>query len=299
MPVLDVDRLLRYKIPDARDLYDPRDAILYALGTGAGLSADVDELDMVFERNLKVLPTMASVLGTAGFWLMDPVVGLDWPRILQGEQSLTLHRPLDVQDELLGSTHIGEIVDNGPGKSAMFRTYRTVRDLGGNTVAELSELWIVREAGGFGGARRLPDPVPTHLPRSVAPFNLDLPTSRQQALIYRLSGDRNPLHIHPETAMLAGFGQPVLHGPSTLGLVARALIHQHCGGDPSRLSSISARFSEPVYPGETLRTESWHNGRNILFRAVALQRDTVVIEGGTAIIDRFASGAQENEVEYT
>ena len=234
MPVLDVERLRRYKVPDARDLYDPRDAILYALGTGAGLSAQVDELDMVFERNLKVLPTMALVLGTAGFWLMDPAVGLDWPRILHGEQSLVLHRPLDPQDELTGSTRIGEIADKGPGKPALFRAYRTLKDLGGNVVAEMTELWVLREAGGFGGARALPGPDPEPLPAAPAPFSLDLPTSRQQALIYRLSGDRNPLHVHPETARLGGFDQPILHGLSTMGLVARALVHLHCGGDPQR-----------------------------------------------------------------
>ncbi|WP_245647504.1 MaoC/PaaZ C-terminal domain-containing protein [Novosphingobium lentum] len=289
MPILDAERLLRYKVPEAHDLYDPRDAILYALGTGAGLSADIDELAMVFERDLKVLPTIAFVLGTAGFWLMDPAVGLDWPRVLHGEQSLVLRRPLDPQDELKGSTRIGEIADKGPGKPAMFRAYRTLKDLGGNVVAELSELWIVRDAGGFGGERTLPGPAPVTMPVTPPSFSLDLPTSRQQAMIYRLSGDRNPLHIHPETAQLGGFDQPILHGLSTLGLVARALIHLHCGGDPERLSSISARFTAPVIPGETVRTQSWQDGKNIVFRAIAVERDTVVIDGGTASIDSFAT----------
>lgn len=288
MPILDIERLLAYKVPDAHDLYDPRDAILYALGTGAGLSDNVDELNLVFERDLKVLPTMAFVLGTAGFWLMDPAVGLDWPRVLHGEQSLALHRPLDAQEELKGSTRVGEIADKGPGKPAMFRAYRTLKDLGGNVVAEMSELWVLREAGGFGGDRNLPGPAPVAMPETPPPFSLDLPTSRQQALIYRLSGDRNPLHILPETAKLGGFDQPILHGLSTLGLVARALVHLHCGGDPARLSSISARFTAPVIPGETVRTQSWQDGNAIRFRAIALERDTVVIDGGTASVDRFA-----------
>lgn len=295
MPILDVERLLAYKVPEAHDLYDPRDAILYALGTGAGLSAEVDELDMVFERNLKVLPTMAFVLGTAGFWLMDPAVGLDWPRVLHGEQSLVLHRPLDAQEEFKGSTRIGEIADKGAGKPAMFRAYRTLKDLGGNTVAEMSELWVLREAGGFGGERVLPGHVSVTMPDTPPPFSLDLPTSRQQALIYRLSGDRNPLHVHPETAKLGGFDQPILHGLSTLGLVGRALIHLHCGGDPQRLSSISARFTAPVYPGETVRTQSWQDGDSIMFRAIALERDMVVIDGGTASVDRFA-GQRAGEI---
>lgn len=288
MPVLDVERLLAYKVPEAHDLFDPRDAILYALGTGAGLSADVDELDFVFERNLKPLPTMAFVMGTAGFWLMDPAVGLDWPRVLHGEQSLVLHRPLEAQEELVGSTRIGEIADKGPGKPAMFRAYRTLRELGGKIVAEMSELWVLRDAGGFGGDRNLPDSNRVVMPDSPPAFSLDLPTSRQQALVYRLSGDRNPLHVSPETARLGGFDQPILHGLSTLGLVARALIHLHCKGDPQRLSAIAARFTAPVFPGETVRTQSWREGDRIVFRAIALERDTIVIDGGTASIDRFA-----------
>ncbi|WP_231735496.1 MaoC/PaaZ C-terminal domain-containing protein [Novosphingobium sp. CCH12-A3] len=294
MPILDVERLLGYAVPQAHDLYDPRDAILYALGTGAGLSPDIDELDMVFERNLKVLPTMALVLGTPGFWLMDPAVGLDWPRILHGEQSLVLHRPLDPQDELIGSTRIGEIADKGPGKSALFRAYRTLKDLGGNTVAELSELWVLREAGGFGGERNLSGPPPVTMPNGPAPFSLALPTSRQQALIYRLSGDRNPLHVHADTAKQGGFDRPILHGLSTLGLACRALAHLHCGGDPTILSSIAARFTAPVFPGDTVRTESWRDGNEIVFRAIAQERNVVVIDGGTASVDRFV-GRLEGE----
>lgn len=288
MPVLDVERLLRYKVPEAHDLYDARDTILYALGTGAGLGSQADELDLVFERGLKALPTLAFVMGTPGFWLMDPAVGLDWPRVLHGEQSLVLYRPLEAQGELIGSTRIGEIADKGPGKPALVRVYRTLTDLSGAKVAELSELWVLRDAGGFGGKRTLPGPAPVTMPDTPPPSSLDLPTGRQQALIYRLSGDRNPLHVEPETARLAGFDQPILHGLSTLGLVARALIHLHCSGDPTRLSSIAARFTAPVFPGETVRTQSWRDGDQIVFRAIALDRDTVIIDGGMASVDRFA-----------
>jgi acyl dehydratase len=127
------------------------------------------------------------------------------------------------------------------------------------------------------------------MPDMPPPFSLDLPTSRQQAMVYRLSGDRNPLHVEPATARLAGFDQPILHGLSTLGLVARALIHLHCGSDPRRLSSISARFTAPVVPGETVRTQSWQEGNHIRFSAISIDSDTVVIDGGTASIDRFAT----------
>lgn len=291
MPVLDIDRLKAYSVAISRDVYDPRDTILYALGTGAGLSADLNELNFVFERNLKALPTLAFVLGTPGFWLMDPRTGIDWPQVLHGEQSLRLFRPLEPVGELIGETRIGEIADKGAGKPAMFRAYRTLTTPGGAKVAELSELWILRGAGGFGGEQTLPGsgPAPRPMPEREPDATLDLPTSPNQAMLYRLTGDRNPLHVEPETARIGGFERPILHGLSTLGLAARALIHLHCAGDPARLSSISARFTAPVYPGETVRTQSWQEDKAIRFRAIAAERDVTVIDGGAASIDDFAA----------
>lgn len=288
MPVLDTERLLRYKVAETHDLYDARDTILYALGTGAGLAPHVDEQGLVFERSLEALPSIAFVLGTPGFWAMDPAVGLDWPRILHGEQSLVLYRPMEAQGEIIGKTRMGEIADKGPGKPALLRSHRTLTDASGAKVAELSEVWVLREAGGFGGERALSGPPPVVVPDTPAPYSLDLPTSLQQALIYRLSGDRNPLHVEAETARIGGFDRPVLHGLSSLGLVARALVHLNCAGDPRRLSSISARFTSPVFPGETIRTESWQDGDEIVFRAIATERNVVIIDGGTATVDRFA-----------
>jgi acyl dehydratase len=287
MPVLDLDRLRTYAVPETRDRYDARDAILYALGTGAGLSETIDELDFVFERRLKALPTLALVLGTPGFWLMDPRLGLDWPRILHGEQSLRLFRPLEPQGDLIGTTRIGDIADKGPGRPAMFRAHRTLATPSGTIVAELDELWVLREAGGFGGERALPGPPPATTPDGAPDASLDLPTSRQQAMVYRLSGDRNPLHVETSTAALGGFDRPILHGLSTMGLAARALIHLCCDGDPTRLSSIAVRFTAPVYPGDTIRTAIWQDGRTVRFRAEAVERGAVVIDGGQATIDAF------------
>jgi acyl dehydratase len=282
-----MERLRAYQVPVARDSYDPRDAILYALGTGAGLSEEVDEVDFVFERRLKVLPTLALVLGTPGFWAMDPKAGLDWPLILHGEQSLRLYRPLGPADELTGETRLGEVADKGPGKSALLRAYRTIRDSSGAVVADLSELWVLRGAGGFGGERELPGPAPVIMPDGLPGAALDLPTSRNQAMIYRLSGDRNPLHIEPSTAVRGGFERPILHGLSTMGLVARALAHLACEGDPARLSSLAVRFTAPVYPGDVIRTEIWRNGSDIFFRASVPERNLIVIDGGWATIDGF------------
>jgi acyl dehydratase len=288
MPVLDVERLRAYNVQDCRETYDARDTILYALGIGAGLSDTVDEIDFVFERRLKALPTLALVLGTPGFWAMDPRAGLDWVQILHGEQSLKLYRPLDPQGELVGRTFIGEIADKGPGKPVMLKSGRTLSTPSGQIVAEMEEVWVLRGVGGFGGERDLPhDPLPP-MPEGAPEGSIDLPTGRNQAMIYRLSGDRNPLHVEPETAKLGGFDGPILHGLATMGVIGRALVHLCCDGDPSRLSAIRLRFTAPVVPGDVIRTDIWQDGSEIRFRASVPARAIVVADGGLASIGSFA-----------
>ena len=285
---LDVEKLQEYKIPHATDDYDPRDAIIYALGVGAGLDPAINEVDFLYERQLQVLPTMALVLGTPGFWPMDPSCGLDWINILHGEQRLTLFQPLDPAGTLLGETIVTNIADKGLGKSALVRAVKTLKTLSGALVAESTETWVVRGAGGFGGERELPGdvlpPVPDRSPDIVA----TLPTSVTQAATYRLSGDRNPLHIDGATARRAGLDRPILQGLSTLGVVARALIHACCSGDAARLSSIDARFTAPVYPGETITTEIWNMSGTLHFRSSVSERKLVVIDNGVATMDAFS-----------
>ncbi len=284
---LDPVRLLAYRIPTARDDYDPRDAIIYALGVGTGLAAGIDELRFLYERQLQVLPTMALVLGTAGFWPMDPAAGLDWLNILHAEQRLRLFRPLDIADTLIGDTQVTHLADKGAGKAALVRAAKQLKSAGGTVVAEATETWVARGAGGFGGERDLPgEPLPP-VPGRDPDAALDLPTSIVQAATYRLSGDRNPLHIDPAYAARAGFEQPILHGLSTLGLAARALIHGAASGDASRLSSIAARFTAPVTPGETIRIEHWRDGLKLRFRASIPVRGTIVIDNGVAELDGF------------
>jgi len=285
---LDVDKLRAYAVPEQRDRYDPRDAILYALGVGAGLS-EVDETRLVFERDLCVLPSMALVLGTPGFWLMDRATGLDWPQILHGAQSFRLHGPLAVQGDIKGRTTIGALADKGLGKPALLRCTRELIDgASGAPVASLQETWVLRGAGGFGGPRDLEGDDPSvAMPDRAPDMSLALPTSRNQAMLYRLNGDRNPLHVSNEIATSAGFERPILHGLSTMGLVGRALIHLVCDGAPARLSAMRVRFTAPVYPGETIRSDVWQEGGAILFRAVAIERDVIALDGGVADIDTF------------
>jgi acyl dehydratase len=282
MTPLNRDTLLSYAIPDARDDFDPRDVIIYALGVGAGLNSNIDETHFLFERGLQALPTMALVLGTAGFWPMDPKSGLDWLNIVHGEQRLTLHQPLDPAGIMLGETRITDLADKGPGKAAMIRAVKTLKNPGGELVAEATEIWVVRGAGGFGGARDLLGEALPALPSRDPDYAVSLPTTLAQAAIYRLSGDRNPLHIDPITARRAGFDRPILHGLSTMGLIARALIHACAEGDAARLRDIALRFTAPVYPGDTICTHIWQEAGQLRFRATAVERDLVVAANGVA-----------------
>ncbi|NBU83540.1 MAG: MaoC family dehydratase [Sphingomonadaceae bacterium] len=282
MMPLDPEALLNYNIPNARDDYDPRDVILYALGVGAGLSSDVDETHFLYERGLQALPTMALVLGTAGFWPMDPKSGLDWINVLHGEQRLTLFQPLDPAGSLLGETSVTDVADKGSGKAAMIRAIKTLKNPGGELVAEAIETWVVRGGGGFGGTRDLPGEALPAVPSRDPDFAVPLPTSRAQAATYRLSGDRNPLHIDPATAQRAGHERPILHGLSTMGLIGRALIHACAGGEAARLRDIALRFTAPALPGDTLEIHIWQEADCLHFRATAVERGVIVADNGAA-----------------
>lgn len=284
MTPLNRDALLGYAIPDARDDYDPRDVIIYALGVGAGLSSDVEETHFLYERGLQALPTMALVLGTAGFWPMDPKSGLDWINILHGEQRLTLHQPLDPAGIMLGTTVITDLADKGAGKAAMIRSVKTLKNPGGELVAEATETWVVRGGGGFGGARDLPGDALPAVPSRDPDYAVPLPTSRAQAATYRLSGDRNPLHIDPVIARRAGHERPILHGLSTMGVIARAVIHACADGDAARLREIALRFTAPVFPGDTIETHLWQEADRLHFRAMAVERGVVIADNGVATL---------------
>lgn len=284
--MLNLDRLRDFAIPAAQDMCDPRSAILYALGVGAGL-APIDEQHLVFERDLAVLPTMALVLGTPGFWPMAAELGWDWANILHGEQSLRLLRPLELGQLVHGRIEIGDIADKGPGKPALVRAKRTLMTPTDLVIAEMEETWVLRGAGGFGGAHDLPGAAAVAMPDEPAHAVLDLPTAINQALLYRLTGDRNPLHVDAGTAASAGFDRPILHGLATMGLVGRALVHLCCDGNPARLTAISARFTAPVWPGESVWTEIWRTGDDVLFRASVPERGVVVMDGGRACVAGF------------
>jgi acyl dehydratase len=288
MPI-DREQLLSWTIPDVRHTYSHRDTMLYALGVGVGADLFSPEtLQFAFERDLCVLPTMAVILGYPGLWMRHPGLGIDWRKMLHGEQGLTLHRPLPVAGTVIGRTRVTDVFDRGVEKGAVVHTQRDIVDEStGDLLCTLSATSVLRAEGGFGGppapARRviaIPERKPDHI--------CDLATLPQAALIYRLSGDYNPLHVDPDLAIDAGFQAPILQGLCTFGVAGRALLSTVCSGQTRRLKTMSVRFSSPVYPGETLRTEVWTLNGNAVFRTSVLERGVVVLNNGYASLNGLA-----------
>lgn len=282
---IDYKRLKSWPFKDIEHRYEAKDTILYALGLGAG-SDPMDEADLrfVYEEGLAALPTMAVVLGYPGFWVKDPATGVDWKKVLHGEQGIVLHKPLPAAGTVIGRTRVDEIVDKGAGKGALMYSTREVIDKAtGALLATLTSTSFMRGDGGFGGPSG-PSPEPHALPTRAPDLSVDLRTLPQAALIYRLSGDYNPLHADPKVAAAGGFPRPILHGLCTFGVAGRAILKACCGNDPGKLRSIKVRFSAPVFPGETIRTEIWRDGKSLSYRARVVERDLVVLNNGLAEI---------------
>lgn len=290
MPI-DRDRLLSWPFQDVEHAYTPRDTILYALGLGLGADPlDTRQLRFVYEAGLQALPTMAVILGYPGFWLKDPTIGADWKRLLHGEQSIRLHRPLPVGGTVIGRTRVVEVIDKGPGKGALVLTERRVADRDtGELLASLAQTSVLRGDGGCGGPSG-PTPAPHPIPDRAPDGVCDLATLPQAALIYRLSGDYNPLHADPAAARESGFERPILHGLCSLGVAGHALLRSLCDYRPERFKAMQLRFSSPAYPGETIRTEYWQEPDGVwAFRCTALERAVTIINNGRAEI--AASGS--------
>jgi acyl dehydratase len=282
MPI-DYDRLLALDIPEIDHAYAEKDAILYALGVGLGYDPmNEDELKFVYEKNLKALPTLALVLGYTPYWLRNPKSGVTWNKVVHGEQAFELHKPVMPKGHVIGRTRVTEVIDKGEGKGALVYSVRQVVDkASGDLIATLRQTTFCRADGGFGGPRRdspLPHPIPERAPDLVC----DLPTRPEMALVYRLSGDINPLHAEPEFARAAGFPRPILHGLATFGIAGHAILKSVCGYDPTRMTSMAGRFSAPVFPGETIRTELWRDGAMVSFRSRVVERDVIAINNGWA-----------------
>jgi acyl dehydratase len=282
---LNPDKLLTLDIPDVEHTYGPKDCILYALGLGLGQDpTDEQQLAFVYEKHLKVLPTFPVVQGYSAYTFRRPELGITWTHVVHGEHAVRLHAPIAPEGTVIGRSRILEVIDKGAGKGALIYSERRILDkTDGRLLATINQTTFCRADGGFGGAKR-EAPAPHALPERAPDLSCDLPTRPETALIYRLSGDVNPLHAEPTFAREGGYPRPILHGLATFGVAGHALLKTLCNYDPARLTAMAGRFSAPVFPGETIRTEIWRDGDVVSFRARALERDVVAINNGRAEI---------------
>ena len=252
------------------------EALVYAVGVGAG----TDELPFTTENSIgveqQVLPTFAVIIGGGGV-NMRAAGEIDWTKLVHGEQSIELAGPIPVSGKVRTTGAITGIYDKGKGAVIVTESESVDAETGELRFRTRSSAFI-RGAGDFGGDRGPSGP--RNVPPDRAPdLSVSYPTREDQALTYRLSGDRNPLHSDPEFAKLAGFDRPILHGLCTYGVTGRALLHSLCGSDPARFRSMEGRFSSPVYPGEELTVSMWRDGDDAAFFTTSVG-DRVVLDQG-------------------
>lgn len=266
-----------------------RDTLLYALGVGAGTGDLAFTTENSHDVEQQVLPTYA-VIACSPFAASAKIGSFNFSRLLHGSQSIRVFAPLPPAGRLSVVSEVADIQDKGEGKNAVVMLKATGSDPdSGQAIAETLTTLVIRGEGGFGGRPGQRPPAP-EIPERDPDTRVSLPTREDQALIYRLSGDRNPLHSDPWFAQLAGFPKPILHGLCTYGVTGRALVAELGGGDASKITAIAARFTSPVFPGDTLTTSIWR------------------LDSGRAVFRTEAAGAdgsdtravlEDGEVEFT
>jgi len=285
MPI-NYDELMALKNLDQRYSYGDREVMLYAYGIGMGADP-MDEKELAFvnegtaiPRPLKVVPTFASVAA----WGASPgEMNLNRVMVVDGERDITFHRPLPVAEKLLVDSRVLAVFDKGKDKGAVIRHQTVLKNEKGEQLATLVASRFARGDGGFGGPSD-GAPEPHKVPARSPDRSVDISTRPDQALVYRLCGDRNPLHSDPEFARRAGFPRPILHGMCTFGITCRGILQTYADYDPAAFRQHAARFSSPVYPGETVTLDLWKDGNVISFEARVKARDAVVIRSGKTVL---------------
>ena len=275
MPI-EPQKALAAKFPVNTSSYEVDDVILYHLGIGAGVPAtDANELEYTYEKSLKVLPSfcVVPVFSSMGASLFG-VEGLKFnpAMLLHGEQDIEIHRPLPTQAKLENQVRIAGIYDKG--KAALVVLEVKTSEGGAPLFTNRFSLFL-RGEGGFGG-----DAGPkagNEAPSRAADLTLESKTLPQQALLYRLSGDKNPLHADPAFAKMGGFDTPILHGLCSFGIVCKAVVDRVLGGDVTKVARYQARFAGVAFPGETYQTSWWREGDKILIQAKSKERDAAII----------------------
>jgi acyl dehydratase len=263
--------------PPAEHSWTSSDVLLYALGVGAGQADAAAELEFTTENSdgaaLQVLPSFANMLGFGGGF---GIVGeFDLSAVLHGEQAFELHRPLPAAGTARTVATVAGIYDKGKAAVVVLES-RSTDAATGELLATVRNATFIRGAGGFGGDRG--PATQWSAPDRAPDFSRSAAIPPDQALLYRLTGDRNPLHSDPAFAKKAGFDRPILHGMCTYGYTARILLHAACESRPERFEAMSGRFASPVYPGDTITVDGWADGPQVLFRTRC--NGTTVIDHG-------------------
>ena len=280
---LNYEKLMELGAVDVPCNYTERDSLLYALGVGFGADPlDEKELPYVVETMGRcTVPTMATTLTPEN--ILENC-GWNYAQVLHGEQKLELYRPLPMAAELLTSSRVASVHDRGAGRGAVIRMAmdgRLKRD--DTAMFTIESTLIARGDGGFGGPSGSLA-APHKLPARDPDLSCDLPIRPDQALLYRLIGDRNPLHADPSVARAAGFDAPILHGLCTYGIACRAILITICDYDFTLINGFQARFSAPVYPGDILTTDMWQERNVVSFRCHVKSRKSVVLNNGKCLL---------------
>jgi acyl dehydratase len=280
------EELMALKNLGQKYVYTDREVMLYACGIGMGANP-MDEKELAFvnetalePRPLKVVPTFASVAA----WGAGPgEMNLNRVMVVDGERDITFHKPLPTSSQIIADSSVLAVFDKGKDKGAVIRHQTILKNPDGEKLATLVASRFARGDGGFGGpSEGQPEPhqVPSRSPDKV----VDITTRADQALVYRLCGDRNPLHSDPGFARKAGFPKPILHGMCTYGITCRGMLQTYADYDPTAFKQHIARFSSPVYPGETVTMELWKDGDVISFEAKVKARGVTVIRNGKTVL---------------
>lgn len=273
--------VLDLKEEGRRFTWTDRDTLLYALAVGMGSDPlDRNELPYVYEKGLHAMPTFATVVAW-GAGITPERIGLDRGKTLHGGEAITLHRPIPVSGSVVADSRVVAVYDKGVGKGAVIERETVLTDPESHErIATIIRTAFARADGGFGGPQ---DTRPgSVMPERKPDVTIELPTRRDQALLYRLCGDRNPLHADPDVARKSGFEAPILHGLCTYGMTCRAVLKAFCDYDSARILEYSVRFSAPVFPGELITMYLWLDGDTVSFEAAVLARDVTVIKDGRA-----------------
>nr|WP_206679809.1 MaoC family dehydratase [Rhizobium changzhiense] len=273
--------ILDFPVPQATHVVTARDAILYALSVGYGTNGlDERALNYVYERDLVTAPTLANIVAHPGPWMQQ--TGVDWARLVHSEHRLTIHRPVPLDVPLISRSRVLSVVDRGieKGMFVSFERLIVTKD-GDEPIATIVQTNACRGDGGCGSAGSAPDPL-SKVPDREPDLEFHLGIPGNAALLYRLNGDLNPLHIDPQAAGRSGFDRPILHGLCSFGYAGYAIVAAIDPGMTVGLRAIAARFSAPVFPGETITLQMWRNDAEIRFRGIVASRGTIILDNGVA-----------------